>query len=547
MAGPVFAQTPPPGPIVAPRGGLLANPQQGATPRLAPPSPELPPASVPRSPVVAPLPAPSIAGPLIQSPVVRGEAMLPAAAPVMAQQGGLWAQVPGGLPAPTNDPMRIDPATDPVLHLARVQTSAALFDAVIAAAVRRAPSLDEAIAQREEAVGAHNEAIARRAPVADLSLSTFKIISRAFSNDPNNILERSRPDHRTDGTVHVQVPVIDFGATGQRIAASQARLDATIAGVEDTGSQLALRAVGAWYNVYGYRALVRLGEAFTISQRDLRSRIEQRVQQGAAASGDVAQVDSYIASSDAQLADFRRSLANASAQYAAIVGEAAPPSLGRAPVPDLGGIGSTGIDHDTAGLPAVRATQLSAAAAARDVKALRADRLPQLSGAIDAGRYGVIENARDYDMRGTVTISMRIGGGAAQRIEQARARVDGAEARFRRTHEDATRDAQIAYSDVQALEEARTALEANYIASRRSRDVLAERFRVSRGTLFDLLGAESNYFGVAARYIQAVIELDTARYVLLARTGRLLSTLAIDPRSLDPHPTRIAPFSRNLP
>ncbi|MEG8026123.1 hypothetical protein QP162_20415 [Sphingomonas aurantiaca] len=64
--------------------------------------------------------------------------------------------------------------------------------------------------------------------------------------------------------------------------------------------------------------------------------------------------------------------------------------------------------------------------------------------------------------------------------------------------------------------------------------MLAEQFRVSRGTLFDLLGAESNYFGVAARYVQTVIELDTARYALLARTGRLLSALAIQPAALEP-------------
>ena len=40
--------------------------------------------------------------------------------------------------------------------------------------------------------------------------------------------------------------------------------------------------------------------------------------------------------------------------------------------------------------------------------------------------------------------------------------------------------------------------------------------------------------GVAARYIQTVIELDTARYALLARTGRLLPALGIDPVTLDP-------------
>jgi adhesin transport system outer membrane protein len=56
---------------------------------------------------------------------------------------------------------------------------------------------------------------------------------------------------------------------------------------------------------------------------------------------------------------------------------------------------------------------------------------------------------------------------------------------------------------------------------------------VARGTLFDLLEAESGYFNVAASYIRAITELDAARYVLLSRTGRLLETLNIEPPALE--------------
>jgi len=129
---------------------------------------------------------------------------------------------------------------------------------------------------------------------------------------------------------------------------------------------------------------------------------------------------------------------------------------------------------------------------------------------------------------------MRIGGGIDQRIGQAEARASGADARLRRTQIEVRRDAEIALADVAALGDAQGAIQENYLASRRSRDVLAERFRVSRGTLFDLLAADNNYFGVAARFLQTTIELDTARYALLARTGRLLPALNIQPAALEP-------------
>ncbi|KQN21258.1 hypothetical protein ASE86_14945 [Sphingomonas sp. Leaf33] len=522
--------TPSPGASL-PSGSLVVDPQQGATPRPLPPvSTPLPPSSpepvtstaTPQGPV---LPAPITVGPTRS---VSGSVAPAAPLPFVRRQRD------GALPIPTGDPLRIDPTNDPVLRLARTTIAPEPFNAAIADAVRRNPAIDEAAAQVEEADAARDEAQARRLPTLDASVSSFRVISRAFSNDPGNVLERSRPNRRTDGLLRLQQPVLDWGSGLSRVRSARARLNAARANVEDTGTQVALRAISSWYQVYGYRVLVRLAESFTANQRDLRTALQDRVRQGAAAPADVAQVDGYIASADAQTADFRRLLAGAEAQYTALVGTAPPPGLGRAPVPPLDGIGAGSIAGDVDQLPAVRGARLAAEAARLDARALKSDRLPQVTAGVDAGRYGVFETARDYDIRGNLTMSVRLGGGAAERVRQAKARANGADARLNRARVEATRDAEIALADVTALEAAREAIEANYIASRQSRDVLVERFRVSRGTLVDVVNAESNYFAIAARYVQTVIELDSARYALLARTGRLLPALDIAPATLDP-------------
>ena len=116
---------------------------------------------------------------------------------------------------------------------------------------------------------------------------------------------------------------------------------------------------------------------------------------------------------------------------------------------------------------------------------------------------------------------------ACWRASQARAR--SADARASRIRDEASRDAAIAWSDVKALEEQLRALEASYLASRQSRDVLIERFINSRGNLFDVVAAEDAYFETATAFIRTLAELDAARYVLLSRTGNLLESLAIDP------------------
>jgi len=518
------------GQVVPPSSGsLVVDPQQVATPRPLPPPAASPATPAPVAPLSGPAPPaavvpslpPPVAGTPMRSSVVPG----PPAVPRRPAEGGL--------PLPVADPLRIDPATDPVLRLARSSADPAPFRAAIAEAVRRNPALDEAAAQVGEAEALRDEAQALALPTADLTLSSFTVLSRAFSSDPGNVLERSRPRNRTDGLLRVQQPMIDWGASLDRIRAGRARLAAARAGVEDIGTQVALRAVSAWYQVYGYRALLRLAEAFIAGQRELRTALQLRIAQGAAAPADIAQVDGYIAAADSQAAYFRRLLKSAEAQYVALIGAPPPIDLGRAPEPPSTGSDAVGSAGDVERLPTVRIARLGADAARLEARASRAELLPRVGVGIDAGRYGIVETERDYDIRGNVTLSMRIGGGGAQRARQASARANGADARLRRTRIDAQRDAEIARSDVAALEAARAAIERNYLATRQSRDVLAERFRVSRGTFFDLLVAENNYFAVASRYMQTVMELDGARYALLARTGRLLPALGIAPATLD--------------
>jgi adhesin transport system outer membrane protein len=382
----------------------------------------------------------------------------------------------------------------------------------------------------DEARGARNEASARLLPTLDLSLSHYEIVSRAFSRATQNIIERSRPLRRTDANASLQQPVFDFGANLDRLAAAEERLASARHASADSETQIALRAVGAWYNVFGYRALVSLATAFISSQRDFRTELEQRVAQGYSAPADIIQLDSYIASTSSEIADYRRRLQTAEAQFTELVGVPPPADLQRAPPPAIQYRSAEEAEADTRRMPAVLAAELLARAAHSEAKAYRADELPRLTVGADIGRYGALENARDYDARVTGTLSWRLFGGAKQRAEQARARERGAAARYERVSEEARRDASIAFTDLQGLQASEQAARQGYISARRSRDVTAQRFAVSRGTLFDLVAAENTYYSAAARYILTLTDLDTARYALLARTGALIDALGLPRR-----------------
>ena len=298
---------------------------------------------------------------------------------------------PAALPDPTTDPLRIDPATDPILKLARTEADPAVFRAVVEGAVERHPATQESEATTDEVRAILAEAHERRMPSVDLNVSSYRVLARDFSNDPNNIIERSRATNRTDAQLSVQQTVFDFGASAARVSAAGARLRAAAAEAEATADRIALSTVAAWYDVFAFRALVEVTEGFVANQQELREAVAERIRQGISAEGDTARVESYLASAQTRLARFRRLLANAEARFTELTGMPPPPGLKRAPVPTI-----LITSRDAAALaamsaPAARSAQALADSARQEARAAKADRYPQISAGVDAGRYGVFE------------------------------------------------------------------------------------------------------------------------------------------------------------
>lgn len=439
------------------------------------------------------------------------------------------------LPAPSGQPMENSAAQDPVLALANETVSAESFRAAIGAAVQASALVAESKAGISEADAARREAKAYQFPTIDLGVSGSQSIARKFSNDPNLIVERSRPIRRFDLTGNVQQTLFDFGAASRRIEAANARIVAAEADTTQTADRVALRAIGAWYDLFAYGQLVELGNSFRSSQQDVKAGIEWRIRQGVSAPVDRARVDAAIAATQLRNAQFGRALANAQARYQEIF--KAPPEqpIGRPPQP-VEGLQSRDFVIELARKSSVvRSAQAAAQALSADARAARADTLPTITAGIDAGRYGILETGReDYDVRARIAIRQRLFGPGRARADGASARASAALSRAIATEDEAVREASIAWSDVEMLRDALAAQQAHYLSARMTRDAVVERFRVSRGTLFDVLDAEDRFFEAAANYVRTLSEFDSAHYVLLARTGQLLESLKIEPVSQRP-------------
>jgi adhesin transport system outer membrane protein len=434
------------------------------------------------------------------------------------------------LPRPNPAPLASPSTVDPILAIADALADEAAFHQVIAEALRASPTLAEGRADGAAALSAKRGAESAQFPRIDLALSANKAIAREFSNDPDNVIERARGSGRVDATASVEQILVDFGASRRRIDAAVERIGAAEAEYDRKSESVALRAVGAWYDLFAYGHLTELAENFIAQNEELRAAVESRISQGIAAPVERARIDSAIASAKLRLAQYRRELNNARARFTELFGFEAPARIARAPAPELARLSDDALTARAAASAPVRVAEASARAARADADAARADTQPNITAGIDAGRFGLYEpGRRDYDVRGRLTFRYRLFGPGDARADEARAKAEAADARALSVKLEAEREARIAWSDVGQLDDTLIAYRDDYQANRVTRDAVVERFRVARGTLFDALDAEDRLFMAAASYIRAMSERDAATYVALARSGDLLQVLGLSP------------------
>ena len=436
------------------------------------------------------------------------------------------------LPEPSAAPLAVDIASDPILNAATRVTPAVEFTELVQQAVARHPGLSESVGLAEQSRYTLYERRAARYPSVDLNVVGFQVIDRDFAGTGlDNIVERTRATRRFDEFLTVNQLITDFGATSQRIKAASNELRAAALGVDDSASRVALNMIATWYDVFALRYIIAITEEYRRNQQSGQDAIDTRIAQGAAAEVDAALVENSLAQIDVRLAGYRQELASAEARYRELTGVEPPPGLQRAPA--LGVLPESVEDARLASenTPSSRAAVFQARSARNRAEAAERDLLPVVTSSVAGGRYGLLEEDRDYDVVAQVSLRQRFFGGLPQRARAAEAGASAATARAERIREENAREAAIAFSELQALNDQLAALQTAYIATRQTRDAVFERFRFSRGTLFETIDSNDAFYVAATSYLQTLVRRDAARYVLLARTGALLDALRIEPYS----------------
>ncbi len=434
------------------------------------------------------------------------------------------------LPPPGREPQAIDFTGDPLLTFVARQSPPEAFRAAIAAAVAAHPATGEANAGTDAAIAARREAHSALSPALNSSITASRSLARDFAGN-SAVVESLIPRGRTDAQVGADQLLFDFGASSSRVAGAAARIRAAQAAAGNSASETALSAIGAWYQVAGYQALTELSDALVTRHQQILADTRTRVAAGLGAGGDITRAEAGLADAIGASARYARSLADVRAAWREAFGREAPLRPDR-PVPPASLAGDAAIamamSHTA---PEVAAARATAAAVRAEARAVRGDALPRLSAGVSATRYNAFGSNSDYDVRGQIVLrqALSLGGAESARRQQAEARARAADFAGDRITAEAERDAEAAFADARILDGNLAALTDAYRANRRARDTMAEQVRLSRGSLYDLLRAEQDYFTAAQALLQGSIERDIARYRLMARTGELLQLLEIDP------------------
>ena len=457
-------------------------------------------------------------------------AVWPVAAAAAAPSASVAPAVAGpSLPAPAENPLRIDFARDPFLRFVDLKSPPMPFRETVSSAVAAYPAVEAAIATQAESVAVKTEVRSAVFPSLDANLIAGRSLARNLDGD-KVFVERLSPTQRSDALIAADQLIYDFGATTARINAASARIKAAQNEVARAASETALRSVNAWYDVFTFQTLIALNASTIARYRQILADTRSRFERGIGTGSDVARAEAFLATAEVQGVAFQRRLDQARGTYRQFFGVEAPARLGRPDAPASSATSVEAARQLSRNAPPVAVAEALTNAAQQEVKVSRGEALPRLGARVTSNFYDLAGSGDNYDVRGELLLRYQFATGGAQsaRIEQARARLKNRQFDTERVALESERDATVAFNDIALLEANVATLRDAYEANRVSRDMFVQQFLALRGTQLDLLDAEQDFFRSAADYVQGAVELDIARYVLLARTGELLPAFGLE-------------------
>ena len=370
--------------------------------------------------------------------------------------------------------------------------------------------------QRETAAQATREAFAGFLPQVSANVESgrrsFDQVSTPWAFVPQH------DDNSRALAISARQLLYDFGAVGYLVDARGAMESAVAARSEVRTSELTLRALNAWIEVFRSQQTVALAQMNVASRQQILSFIDEREKLGGSAQSDVLRARARLADAQVAAVAALNRLSAAEAIYREIFSEPPAPQLllPEAPQIALERYADPAQDLGSSGLLAEARAQTQAAGF--EAKAAAAALLPSLQLELSLRRRDIgAEGVPGTDRTLGVTVKQNLYSGGAelarkrqadQREKESQLGEDNLRRQLERAMAQSVADVRSSTAAVAARKEAvqvaAVALEA-----------VREQFAFRRGTLLDLLRAQEELYQAGRDLIDGVVDHALVRYRLL--------------------------------
>ena len=329
------------------------------------------------------------------------------------------------------------------------------------------------------------------------------------------------PEHQDNSKslgVTARQMLYDFGAVGGRVEAQRARETAADAKSEAKRSELVLRALTAWHEVFRTRQLLKLAEVNRLSRQQILNFIEEREQLGGSSKSDVLRARARLSDAQAALVAAQSRLMTTQASYRETFGSAPAAELA---LPEAAALDLDRFDEADA-LILRNASYVEALAqslaAGHDAKSASAAMLPSLNLEASATRRDIGGGALP-GVDKTIGLVMRqnfyTGGAETARKNQAEQRAVESRLELDKLRRQLERAIGQALADARYTDALITARRDAVQVAASAFEAVREQFAFRRGTLLDLLRSQEELYIAGHDLIDSVVDHALARHRLL--------------------------------
>lgn len=342
-----------------------------------------------------------------------------------------------------------------------------------------------------------------------------------------------QPDRALTANLNASLNVFAAGRVRNSVAAAKTRVEAGRSNLRSSEADLFTQVVAAYNDVIRDEAVVQLNRQNVRSLEINLQAARDRFEVGGLTRTDVAQSEARLSGAIGTLRQAEAQLITSRETYLQVVGAppgelAPPPTLPNLP-PDPQAAVGTALNNN----PALEAAERSRDAAALDVRAARASRLPQVDVVAGGNYFNYLGTLQSSVVGGSVpqtgtaaqagigfTVPLYQGGRPAAQVRQAQARQSVAIEQVTATERQVVAQARTAFANWQSAQRVIEASEAAVAANRLSLEGVRAENSVGNRTIIEVLNAEQELLNSQVDLVGARRNAYVAGFALLAAMGR---------------------------